>query len=349
MNILFGVQATGNGHISRSRELVKALKRNGHEVFVLFSGRDPDKLWDVEAFEPYRACTGMTFAVKRGKVKYLATLAQLHPLTFYRDITGFNAERFDLCITDFEPVSARIARRYNIPSIGIGHQYAFKYPIPLARRDPMAMFILKHFAPAVYSIGLHWHHFSYPILPPIIPTMHTNGDAPGKGKILVYLPFEDPDEVQNLLRPFSDHHFYYYTATPHSVDEDNLHLRPFSREGFLHDLITCEGVLSNSGFELASEALHLGKKLLVRPLAGQLEQESNALALERLRLGTVMHRLDAQILRTWLYSPPGRPVHYPDVARHIAAWIGTGLWNTSDKLVQEVWSQVDMHSFSVSF
>ena len=40
MNILYGISATGNGHISRSRILISALKKRGHNITVLFSGRD---------------------------------------------------------------------------------------------------------------------------------------------------------------------------------------------------------------------------------------------------------------------------------------------------------------------
>ena len=39
MNILYGVNATGNGHISRSRITISELKKRGHNVTVLFSGR----------------------------------------------------------------------------------------------------------------------------------------------------------------------------------------------------------------------------------------------------------------------------------------------------------------------
>jgi len=40
MKILYGIQATGNGHICRSREIISRLKKAGHEIFVIFSGRD---------------------------------------------------------------------------------------------------------------------------------------------------------------------------------------------------------------------------------------------------------------------------------------------------------------------
>jgi UDP:flavonoid glycosyltransferase YjiC (YdhE family) len=45
MNILYGVNATGNGHISRSRITISELKKRGHNVTVLFSGRKASPLF----------------------------------------------------------------------------------------------------------------------------------------------------------------------------------------------------------------------------------------------------------------------------------------------------------------
>ncbi len=340
MRILYGVQATGNGHISRSREVVTALKQVGHDVHVIFSGREPEQLWDVQAFIPFSAYKGLTFAFAHGKIKYLQTIKNLSPIQFFQDIAHWDTESFDLVITDFEPISARIAKRLNIPSIGIGHQYAFQYPIPLAKRDPLALLVLKYFAPADYSLGLHWHHFGHAILPPIVPRIPSGGNRSIPDKILVYLPFEEIQEAKQLLLQFPDYTFYYYAAVNTPEDFGNVHLRPFNREKFINDLLTCEGVISNAGFELASEALHLGKKLLVRPLAGQMEQLSNALVLEQLHLGKAMSNLSQDAVAAWLHLPLREPISYPDVAHEIAQWICRGDWNNLDDFVKHVWSQV---------
>ena len=52
MNILYGVNATGNGHLSRSRITISELKKRGHKVTVLFSGRDINDFFDLEEFKP---------------------------------------------------------------------------------------------------------------------------------------------------------------------------------------------------------------------------------------------------------------------------------------------------------
>ena len=175
MKILYGVQTTGNGHISRSREVIRELKKLGHEVQVLFSGRKPAMQSDLEEFEPYQEFKGLTFCTHRGQLSYFKTALSLNFCQLYRDIASFDDSGYDLVITDFEPISARIARRKSLPSFGVGHQYAFIHDIPMSGSNPMTRFVIKNFAPVDYPVGLHWHHFSQPILPPIVP--HKTGNS----------------------------------------------------------------------------------------------------------------------------------------------------------------------------
>ena len=43
LRILYGVQGTGNGHISRSREIIRHLKAEGHDVEVIVRPVGPSK------------------------------------------------------------------------------------------------------------------------------------------------------------------------------------------------------------------------------------------------------------------------------------------------------------------
>jgi uncharacterized protein (TIGR00661 family) len=338
MKILFGVQATGNGHISRSREVIRNLKQMGHKVSTILSGREPSLLWGMEDFEPYIALRGITFSTNRGRLQYLKTALNLHVFEYLKDARSFDASDYDLVITDFEPVSARIAKLNGIPSIGIGHQYAFPYEIPMAETTPLALFVIKHFAPAEFSVGLHWHHFDQPILPPIVPVMDHGGTKAQNNKILIYLPFEELVDIKSLLIPLTSHDFYIYHKDVGFENERNLYLRPYSRKSFLKDLIECNGVITNAGFELASESLHLGKRLLVKPLSGQMEQACNALAIDVLKLGMTMRNLDRNVVSQFLKSTPASAMGYPDVAAMIAEWIGRGKWWDMGGLVKEAWA-----------
>jgi len=99
-------------------------------------------------------------------------------------------------------------------------------------------------------------------------------------------------------------------------------------------------VVCNAGFELPGEALHLGKKLLLRPLDGQIEQESNALAMVELGYGMAMHSLDGDMLADWLLKPGREPLHYAKTVDYIAEWIGSGEWDLLSKYTEAAWKRL---------
>ena len=348
MKILFGVQATGNGHITRARAMNVELKKRSIQVDYIFSGREPEKLFDMEEFGNYRCYSGLTFVTEAGSVKPYATWKHNSLTQLYRDIKGLDLSGYDLVITDFEPVCAWAARRKNKPCVAIGHQNAFDYAIPNKGNNPVVQWFMGYFAPASVRLGLHWHHFGQPILPPIADT-HKAVAQTVDNKILVYLGFEQSDAVIEWLQPFTEYEFYIYAPFSEAQDRGHLHLRPLSRDGFQKDLSDCNGVISNAGFELASEAIHLGKKILVKPLKGQMEQLSNALALEKLHLGMQMQELDSDVLCEWLESFDGKQVHYPNVPAAIIDWILRGDFDDQQSLVDQLWSAVqstDIPDFS---
>ena len=72
--ILYGVQGTGQGHISRARGVAHALKDYDVDVTWLFSGRDKDKLFDMEPFGDFKHREGLTMVTEAGKMKYRKTI-----------------------------------------------------------------------------------------------------------------------------------------------------------------------------------------------------------------------------------------------------------------------------------
>jgi uncharacterized protein (TIGR00661 family) len=339
MKILFGVQGTGNGHISRSRELVRRLREDGHDVQVVISGRREEELQEIEVFQPYRVLKGLTLITHRGRMNYIETMFRLDFLTLTADVLSLDTAGVDLVVTDFEPVTSLAARMKGLPSVGFGHQYAFPYHIPVARGNLFEKYTLLNFAPARYNAGLHWHHFDQPIFPPVIPESLYRTSRPPEHpkKILVYLPFEELEDVDTFVQPFTDHDFYIYGKVKESFDFENHHFRSYSREGFLQDLLECSGVVCNAGFELPGEALHLGKKLLLRPLDGQIEQESNALAMVELGYGMAMHRLDHDVMDHWLGQPGIPPRNYRRTVDYITEWIGSGRWDDLRTFTEAAW------------
>ncbi len=340
LKLLYGVQGTGNGHITRARELSRYFEEHDIEVDYLFSGRAREAYFDMDCFGENWACKkGLTFAYKSGKLCMWDTLRNASASTFLGDVESLDLSPFDAVLTDFEPITAWAAKRQNKTCIGVGHQYAFLHDVPKAGDNFLARNIMRRFAPADIALGLHWDSFGAPILPPIAHVETNRNAIVEPEKILVYLGFESPEEVIPVLERFPSTTFVYYGPFRQYESIANIQLKPLSRDNFKHDLTICNGVISNAGFELASEAIQLGKKLLVKPLKGQTEQMSNARALETLKLGLSMDSLCVNTIQLWLNDFEAQQIEYPNVARAIVEWIAQGHWSDTQALTERLWSQ----------
>ncbi len=345
MNILYGIQTTGHGHYIRARAMIAELRKRGHQVETLLSGPPLDGKWDLSIFEPYQIRQGFTFVAKNGRIDPIRSTLGVNAPKAYWDMYRYPSKHIDLVICDYEPISSRIAWLRNIPSIGIGHMYAFYHDIPVAS-SRFYHWVTRIMAPVRYPIGLHWNHYNkQPILPPTIPPEIVPGTVLKKDKILVYMGFENIDEIVAMLKPITSHRFHVYCKITERQERGNISLCPFSRDGFLKDLQECGGVIANAGFSLASEALHLGKKLLVRPVTTQFEQESNCIALLEGKLGSVMSTLDTQAVKTWLDFPNIEAMNYSNVIHPFLNWVEGGKWDNTTDLIEETWASSE-HALS---
>ncbi|MGJ8693225.1 MAG: MJ1255/VC2487 family glycosyltransferase [Thalassotalea sp.] len=337
MKILYGIQGTGNGHISRARVLANKLARYPNlEITYLFSGRAKKDFFDMEAFGDFLHVAGLTFISKNGKIDHFSTAKQNNLLRFYQDIKSLNVEQYDLVITDFEPVTAWAAKTKNKPVLGIGHQYAFGENTPLAGDNYFTRLIMRKFAPAKHSFGLHWHPYSDNILPPIIDTDIVSSNE--NKHVLVYLPFEDQTQVTAMLTQIPNVNFVQYSPDLSNQTKANVETRTTNYLGFKKDLVAASAVICNSGFELISECLHLGLPILTKPLNGQMEQHSNALALQQLQHATVVKALTLENIARWCQEqikPNAKPL--PDVAGAIAHAIVNNQWRDAKPLSAQLW------------
>jgi uncharacterized protein (TIGR00661 family) len=344
MKILYGVQGTGNGHITRARAMQTALKNVGIEVDWVFSGRERSKFFDMEAFGDFKVFKGLSFATKSGKIDLIKTFAEASLGQMYQDIRTLDLTQYQLVVTDFEPVVAWAARKQGIPCLGVGHQYAFNHDIPKADNTIASDAIMRWFAPVTTGIGVHWHHFNQQILPPIIEedenvmTTPTIGD---ESRTLVYLPFEKSSNVLSVLNQ-CDQSFIFHCGDIEPGQYGNVWVRGFSRNGFKQSLHSTNGVICNAGFELASEALSLGRKIMVKPLKGQMEQASNALALENLGFGTSTAEISVSSVQRFLHSGQTRGVNYPNVPALLANWLTKYPSESVETLVNRAWQGIDI-------
>lgn len=337
MNILYGVQATGNGHISRARAMGKYLAKAGVQVDYLFSGREASQFFDMQQFGQYQLKRGLTFVTEAGRVNYWQSVKQASLRQLRHDINTLDVSGYDLVLTDFEPITAHAARRAKKRSVALGHQYAFLHRIPQCHNNLVTQMVFKHFAPAQLQLGLHWHHFNQPILPPIIDEEPLDV-ALKPQQVLVYLPFEQQQQVLALLKPLTNYQFSVYGPGLAIDTVGHISTHPPALAAFKADLASCSYVLSNAGFELISEALQLGKRIMVKPLQGQMEQQSNALALTQLQLAHSTDQLSTTQIAHWLNQQQNlNQVHYPNVANAICDWLLQGCVTDISTLSQSLW------------
>lgn len=319
MKILYAIQGTGNGHLSRARDVYPELCRHG-EVDVLVSGIQADV--DVPFPIKYRL-RGLSFIFgTRGGVSMRATARSLRLPTLLRDIRRLPVRDYDLIVNDFEPVSAWAARLRGVRCVSLSHQWAVLHPkAPLPKeKDWKGAAILRHYAPVSRGYGFHFCAFAQNIFTPVIRNEVRALSATDDGHYTVYLPAYSDAALVAALSYFTDVRwqvFSKHNAAPFT--QGNITVQPINNDAFLRSMASATGMLCGAGFEGPAEALFLGKKLLVVPMTGQYEQQCNAAALAELGVPVIPflddHHHD-QIL-SWLGSDARVQVSYPDKTAEI--------------------------------
>lgn len=339
MRILYGVQGTGNGHITRARVMAKAFTQLGIDVDYLFSGREPDQYFDMACFAQQQYKKGFSLSHKQGYVANWQTLRQADFGQFYRDVKALPVKAYDFVVSDFEPVSAWAAKLAKVPCVALSHQAALLFgQADNAKLSWLNKQFLTWFAPADCYLGVNWQAEHHQVIPPFVHALPSKVGV--ANKIVVYLPFEHLDDIIEMLADHGEYEFYIYHphARPHS--QGHLHFFAPSREAFLADLVNSAGVIANAGFELACEALSLGKKLLLKPLAGQFEQLSNALDLERRSWASTMSWLDPEAVSDWLRRRNSVSVEFPSDPVPLVSWLCQKNWHDCRDISSQLWQQV---------
>lgn len=320
MKILYAFQGTGNGHVSRARELVPLLEQHA-EVDILVSGTHSE----VGLGRPIlikRHGMGFQFG-KNGGVDLWSSIKKFRPLRFIRDVRDLPLHPYDLILNDFEPVSAYAAKRIGREVHAISHQAAFlsdQSPRPQHIRSPFAEWLFRNYAPSSSQTAFHFQAYDTFIHTPVIRS-EVRALRPAKnGHITVYLPaYGDKQLVKHFqkLKAMEWHLFSKHYNEPTKVQ--NVWIRPVNNQAFLESLHTANGLLTGGGFESPAEALFLGKKLFVVPMHNQFEQQCNAAALKQMGIPVTLKITSrfAEHLQAWLHESHETRVHFPDNSHDI--------------------------------
>jgi len=319
MKILYAIQGTGNGHISRARDIIPELKKHA-QVDVLVSGIQADVQpgFDVD----YRL-NGMGFIFgKKGNVDLVSTFRKCVTRQFIKEIKALPVKKYDLIINDFEPVSAWAAKLDHVPCISLSHQFAVLHPdSPRPENsDWIGKMVLSNYAPVQSGMGFHFKKYASNIFTPVIRQQVRDLQPTVNEYITVYLPAYDNERIIKVLSELKTEEWHVFSK--HTMREfrvGNIWIRPIRNEIFMESLAGCKAVLCGAGFETPAEAMFLKKPLLVIPMKNQYEQQCNAAALAEMGIRTLksLKRKYIPHLENWLTYGRSLEVDFPNETERI--------------------------------
>lgn len=319
MKILYAIQGTGNGHLSRARDIIPVLKQN-HETDILISGTQADVELPYEIKFRFK---GLSFIFgSNGGIDLVKTYKKNYIKVLLNEINSLPVQDYDLVINDFEPVSAWACYLKNVKCISISHQAAVlnkKAPKP-DDVDMIGKAILKNYAPSDAMYGFHFKTYTDTVFTPVIRSQVRQQPIENKGHYTVYLPAYDDKRILKVLKLCGDTRWQIFSKHNKMLaGYGNITIEPIDNESFIKSVATCKGVLCGAGFETPAEALFLKKKLMVIPMKGQYEQQCNAAALKEMGVPVLKSLKLKNIDRIlhWIETDNIIKVDYPDKTEEI--------------------------------
>lgn len=311
MRILYAVQATGNGHLSRAIHLGPALADIA-DVDYLISGRQGDL--DIGLPIKHRYTGASFFFGKTGGIDWRKTWAKARPVQLIKDAMQVPLENYDLIVNDYEPVTAWALRWQPEKIISVSHQAAVLAPgAPRPTKTSRVMEgIIKTYAPVKNYLGLHFQAYAPGVTTPIIRHDIRELLTDRRDFVTVYLPAYGLEQLAAVFSQISDIRWRVYVKGLESPKTmGNIDAFPVGHNSWHRSFAEAEAVILGGGFESPSEALHLGKKLMVIPMQGQYEQQCNAAALRQLGVSVLDHLDQSEVPHITAWLKHGSAIHIP--------------------------------------
>jgi uncharacterized protein (TIGR00661 family) len=266
MKILYGIQLTGNGHIKRSLLIIERLRRLGHQVDIIVSGKGSS----LSTGEKWRFRGVTIYTNGQGEIDWKKTIFSLRIRKLLVDSIKVSKLDYDLVISDFEPVSTISAFLSRKKSITISNQTSIlNYPGNFFRK----LFI------RIFTIGAIRLSLSYVIVnkDSFYSPLKVWSEVDDHDFILVYLPNFSHYEILKVVKSIDNKKLkIYYDCKSSWTFSNSIEFKKIDSENFMKDLAKCSGVITACGFSTTCEAIYLKKPIWAIPLKGQFEQEFNS-------------------------------------------------------------------------
>ncbi|MDP2234800.1 MAG: glycosyltransferase family protein [Bacteroidales bacterium] len=314
MKILFAIQGTGNGHLSRAQTLLPEIKKYG-EVDILISGNKAD----IKMSHPVKFFyKGLSFSFgKQGGIDFRKSLTEANIYRLIKEYESIPVEKYDLVINDFEPLTAWSCRVKQIPCIGLSHQSALFQPfVPMPTENNwLGSFILQYYAPVPDAVSFHFQAYNPSIFTPVIRNDIRKMRKSNKGHLSVYLPAYADEYIAGILADIRGIKADIFSKSG-TRKQTNAAIRilPIETQAFALSMASSDAILCGAGFETPAEALFLNKKLMVIPMKNQFEQQCNATALADLGVNVLssLQSENTAEIKHWLESDNKIHLDYPD-------------------------------------
>ena len=329
------MQGEGRGHLTQAVAVAAWLRARGHEVVRVLVGqsarRAVPRFAQDELGAPVELFPSPNFVADRmGAVRLGATIARNARAadTFAPALRLFDhyvaADRADVVVNFYEGLAGLWAatRRARPPVVAVAHQFMFLHPAyghvrgrPLHRAAVLAHTRLAGAGAAVRLALSLYGAPSVPgrrlrVVPPVLrPAALALRPAPADdGSLLVYLV--EP-ALADGLRAWARRHpevaIHCFWDGPPSVYGTSLRFHALDGAHFLRRMALCRGVVCTAGFESVSEAMLLGKPVLMVPVPKHYEQACNALDAAAVGAGLSARSLEEGLDRFLTYLPTYRP------------------------------------------
>ncbi len=294
--IIYGVAGQGFGHSTRAKEIIRYLIGQGHEVLVFTYGQ---ALFFLSEEFPTVEVPGLILCytdnvLDYGQTVYKNALQLIQQTKNWKSIKAkFKEFNPDLVITDFEPLTAILAKVGKKPLLSIDNQHQLtNTKIDITDKYKKDLLADKLIIKTLVWGAKHYlitTFFQTPItkkntsiFPPIL-RQEILDLRPAKGDYFLVYQNSDFGHLIPVLKQ-TGQKFVIFGMNVDQTD-GNLTFKNYSNHEWLKYLENCRAVIGTAGLSLMCEALHLKKPYLAIPVKRQIEQIINAQYLQKKAYG----------------------------------------------------------------
>ncbi len=311
MRILYGVVGEGLGHATRSLPVIKHLEKD-HEVEVIASNRAYTFL--KSKVKTIHQIKGLKIIYKNNSIHHINTffsnIFSAHSIikSNLKIIKKILNNQIDYVITDFDFTSYIIGKILNVPIISLDNihatthtkiQYKKKSLIDCVFVNLKTPFCNEYLITSFFKVQSKKKNVK--VFPAILRKELFKTKMTENNHILVYQTSQTiKKELIDLFLRFKKINFIIYGFNQ-ELKIKNITFKKTSNE-IIKDLSSANGVITNGGHTLISEALYFKKPILSIPVKKHFEQNLNSFYIEKLGYGMCCKEINYKNLERFLKS-----------------------------------------------